>query len=158
MEISEHFGVYGVCIKEGKLLCVQKHGGPYNGRYDLPGGGRKKDESLLDTLCREMMEETSYRVKKVYDNSLFDTFVRIGEQQFVHHIFGLYNVELAKAKKSKMVEKYINEDEVNDSLGEEWVELKKLNESNSSPLILQVLKESKEFQAKRYDQWDIYDD
>ena len=57
-----------------------------------------------------------------------------------------------------MVEKYINVDEVNDSLGEEWVELKKLNESNSSPLILQVLKNSKEFQAKRYDQWDIYED
>ena len=153
MEISEHFGVYGVCIKEGKLLCVQKHGGPYNGRYDLPGGGRKKDESLLDALCREMMEETSYRVKKVSDNSLFDTFVRTGENRIVHPFFALYDVELEKANKSEMIEKYINGDEVNDSLGEEWVEPKKLNESNSSPLILQVLKDSKEFQAKRYDQW-----
>lgn len=108
MEISEHFGVYGVCIKEGKLLCVQKNDGPYNGRYDLPGGGRKKDESLLDTLCREMMEETSYRVKKVSDNSLFDTFVRTGENRIVHHFFALYDVELEKANKSEMIEKYIN--------------------------------------------------
>ncbi|CCI87724.1 phosphohydrolase [Lactobacillus gigeriorum] len=47
MEISEHFGVYGVCIEEGKLLCVRKYGGPYNGRYDLPGGCQKKTKAYL---------------------------------------------------------------------------------------------------------------
>ena len=48
MKISEHFGVYGVCIRNNQLLCVKKHGGPYDGRYDLPGGSRKNGESLLE--------------------------------------------------------------------------------------------------------------
>ncbi|CCI87723.1 Protein of unknown function [Lactobacillus gigeriorum DSM 23908 = CRBIP 24.85] len=47
-----------------------------------------------------MKEETSYRVKKIYDNSIFDTFVRTGENQFVHHFFALYDVELENANKT----------------------------------------------------------
>lgn len=27
----KHFGVYGICIREGKLLCVRKNRGPYTG-------------------------------------------------------------------------------------------------------------------------------
>ena len=72
MKISEHFGVYGVCIRNNKLLCVKKHGGPYNGRYDLPGGSRKNGESLLDTLYREMSEETSYQVSQIYDPDRYE--------------------------------------------------------------------------------------
>lgn len=36
--MKEHFGVYGVCLKDEKLLCILKTRGPYQGRYDLPGG------------------------------------------------------------------------------------------------------------------------
>ena len=38
MEIKNHFGVYGVCLQEGKLLCIEKTRGPYQNRFDLPGG------------------------------------------------------------------------------------------------------------------------
>ena len=38
MEIKNHFGVYGVCLQEGKLLCIEKTRGPYQHRFDLPGG------------------------------------------------------------------------------------------------------------------------
>lgn len=155
MKISEHFGVYGVCIRNNQLLCVKKHGGPYNGRYDLPGGSRKNGESLLDTLYREMSEETSYQVSQIYDSALYDSFVKISEDEFNHHIFGLYKVELEKAN-HQAIEKYLNGNEDNDSLGEEWVELNELNEQNASPLILKVLAMSGDFQAKRYPDWEIY--
>ena len=36
--ISNHFGVYGVFVKDDKLLCINKTAGPYQNRYDLPGG------------------------------------------------------------------------------------------------------------------------
>lgn len=39
MEIKKHFGVYAVCLENGKLLCIEKTRGPYQHRYDLPGGG-----------------------------------------------------------------------------------------------------------------------
>ena len=29
MEIKNHFGVYGVCLQEGKLLCNEQTRGPY---------------------------------------------------------------------------------------------------------------------------------
>ncbi|TVW57973.1 phosphohydrolase [Streptococcus pneumoniae] len=38
MEIKNHFGVYCVCFENGKLLCIEKTRGPYQHRYDLPGG------------------------------------------------------------------------------------------------------------------------
>lgn len=155
MEILEHFGVYGVCIRDDRLLCIKKQGGPYNSRYDLPGGSRKNGESLLDTLTRELTEETSYKLVKVYNNALFDSFVKINEKQYVHHIFGLYDVELEKNNDFEEIKRYINEHEVNDSFGEAWVNIKELNEKNSSPLILQVLKRQKEFQAKKYEKWTI---
>jgi len=155
LETLEHFGVYGVCFSDDRLLCVKKHGGPYNGRYDLPGGSRKNGESLLDTLNREISEETSYKIIEIYDNSLFDTFVKINERQTVHHIFGIYDVKLEKINNSEEVRKYINCGEINDSLGEEWVAIKDLTEQNSSPLILKVLEMQREFQAKRYDEWKI---
>jgi ADP-ribose pyrophosphatase YjhB (NUDIX family) len=155
MEILEHFGVYGVCIRDDRLLCIKKCGGPYNGRYDLPGGSRKNGESLLDTLNREFTEETSYKIIEIYKNKLFDTFVKINEKQQVHHIFGIYDVELEKVSNSKEVGRYINYGEVNDSLGEEWVDIKELTEKNSSPLILKVLTTQREFQAKKYDKWQI---
>ena len=35
MEIKNHFGVYGVCLQEGKLFCIEKTRGPYQHRFDL---------------------------------------------------------------------------------------------------------------------------
>lgn len=155
MKISEHFGVYGVCIRDNKLLCIKKYGGPYNGRYDLPGGSRKPGESLLDTLHREIMEETSYKISKIHTNYLCDTFVKICDNHYNHHIFGIYEVELKNMDKQKEINTYVTEDELNDSLGEEWVNINQLSYKNSSPLILQVLSKQKKFQAEKYDDWII---
>ena len=42
MKEMNHFGVYGVCIREGHILCIRKTRGPYRGRFDLLGGTQKK--------------------------------------------------------------------------------------------------------------------
>ena len=46
MEIKKHFGVYGVCYENGKLLCVEKTRGPYQNRFDLPGGSQEEGEDF----------------------------------------------------------------------------------------------------------------
>lgn len=51
--IVNHIGVYGVYIKDNKLLCIRKERGPYKNRFDLPGGSQKEYESLTETLVRE---------------------------------------------------------------------------------------------------------
>ena len=63
MEIRKHFGVYGVCFENGKLLCIEKTRGPYQHRYDLPGGSQQLGEGLTETLTREVMEETGFTVR-----------------------------------------------------------------------------------------------
>ncbi|MBM6613825.1 hypothetical protein JTF06_02815 [Desemzia sp. RIT804] len=46
----QHFGIYGVNLNEGKLLCIEKNAGPYQNRYDLPGGSQEGGEGLTETL------------------------------------------------------------------------------------------------------------
>ena len=64
MEIKNHFGVYGVCLQEGKLLCIEKTRGPYQHRFDLPGGSQELGEGLTETLKREVLEETGYTLSR----------------------------------------------------------------------------------------------
>ena len=56
MEIKNHFGVYGICFENGKLLCIEKTRGPYQHRFDLPGGSQELGEGLTETLKREVLE------------------------------------------------------------------------------------------------------
>ena len=48
MEIKNHFGVYAVWFENGKLLCIEKTRGPYQHRYDLPGGSQRPGEGLTE--------------------------------------------------------------------------------------------------------------
>ena len=50
MEIKKHFGVYGICFENGKLLCIEKTRGPYQHRFDLPGGSQEPGEGMTETL------------------------------------------------------------------------------------------------------------
>ncbi|MFD1905418.1 NUDIX hydrolase [Paenibacillus rhizoplanae] len=97
MESFNHFGVYGICQRDGRLLVIQKGRGPYSGRYDLPGGRLEANESLLDGLVREFMEETGFAVTVERNLGTFDFFVRYQEDNYthMHHLAALYGVELA---------------------------------------------------------------
>ena len=59
-----HFGIYGILKQNGKILLIKKVRGPYKGLYDLPGGSPETGETKEETLKRELMEETSLKVKK----------------------------------------------------------------------------------------------
>lgn len=50
MASFNHFGVYGICQREGRLLVIHKGRGPYSGRYDLPGGRLEAGEALVEGL------------------------------------------------------------------------------------------------------------
>lgn len=76
MEIKKHFGVYAVCFENGKLLCIEKTRGPYQHRYDLPGGSQQLGEGLTETLIREVMEETGHTVRSYSNPRIYDVFVR----------------------------------------------------------------------------------
>ncbi|MFS9212834.1 NUDIX domain-containing protein [Streptococcus parasanguinis] len=82
MEIKNHFGVYGVCLQEGKLLCIEKTRGPYQHRFDLPGGSQELGEGLTETLKREVLEETGYTLSRYSNPRGYDVLVQEEEQDF----------------------------------------------------------------------------
>ncbi len=50
--------VRGIIFREGRLLLIQS----YFGEVKLPGGGQEAGESDMETLCREVLEETGFHV------------------------------------------------------------------------------------------------
>ena len=70
MEIKDHFGVYGVCLQDGKLLCIEKTRGPYQQRFDLPGGSQELQSELHRwreyTIAETSASRSMVRVRQEY--------------------------------------------------------------------------------------------
>ena len=136
--IVNHIGIYGICIRNNKLLCIQKERGPYKNRFDLPGGSQKENEVMTETLVREFQEETGYHIKGYGNCRVYDVFVEESNRT-VHHIMVFYNVDINLEQQDMISEKL--EDELNDSSGIYWIDLEGLDIKNSSPLILKLKQE-----------------
>ena len=136
--IVNHIGIYGICIRDNKVLCIQKERGPYKNRFDLPGGSQKENEGLTETLVREFREETGYGIEEYANCRAYDVFVEESNRT-VHHIMVFYDVDINLEQQDTVLEKL--EDELNDSSGIYWINLEKLDITNSSPLILKLKQE-----------------
>ncbi|WP_314159886.1 NUDIX domain-containing protein [uncultured Gemella sp.] len=136
--IINYIGVYGICIKDNKLLCIKKVRGPYKNRFDLPGGSQKESEGLTETLVREFQEETGCQIKGYGNCRAYDVFVEESNRT-VHHIMVFYNVDINLEQQDTISEKL--EDELNDSSGIYWIDFEELDINNSSPLILKFKQE-----------------
>ena len=154
--IVNHIGVYGICIKDNKLLCIRKERGPYKNRFDLPGGSQKEYESLIETLVREFQEETGYQIDDYSNCRAFDVFVE-KTNRTVLHIMVFYEVDVNLNEQDAVLEKL--EDELNDSSGLYWIDLKELDISNASPLILKLKQElgndETVYEKAVYKNWEI---
>ena len=154
--IINYIGVYGICIKDNKLLCIKKVRGPYKNRFDLPGGSQKESEGLTETLVREFQEETGCQIKGYGNCRAYDVFVEESNRT-VHHIMVFYNVDINLEQQDTISEKL--EDELNDSSGIYWIDFEELDINNSSPLILkskQELSNDKTILEKVvYKNWEI---
>lgn len=136
--VINYIGVYGICIKDNKLLCIQKERGPYKNRFDLPGGSQKENEGLTETLVREFREETGYQIDYYRNCRAYDVFVE-EVNRTVHHIMVFYDVDINLEQQDTISEKL--EGETNDSSGTYWIDFEELDIKNSSPLILKLKQE-----------------
>ena len=138
MEIKKHFGVYGVCYENGKLLCIEKTRGPYQHRFDLPGGSQELGEGLTETLKREVLEETGYTLIRYSNPRMYDVLVQEEGKDFaVHHIMAFYDVVLDLERSQKSLPHEVL-DGSNDSANVIWLNLEEITEENASPLVLKV--------------------
>jgi 8-oxo-dGTP pyrophosphatase MutT (NUDIX family) len=133
--MSTHYGVYAVVIEAGRLLCVQKARGPYEGQLDLPGGAPEAGETPEAALARELLEETGGREGSCGPWHSFDFFVERDSKgaaiQFQHQ--GMWRFcELTGLRPDLPARE--------DVAGLEWVQLSTASGRHGlSPLVHQVL-------------------
>ena len=161
MEIKDHFGVYGVCLKDGKLLCIEKTRGPYQQRFDLPGGSQELGEGLTETLKREVLEETGYSLSSYSNPRIYDVMVQEEGQDFaVHHIMAFYDIVLDFERSQQSLPQELL-DGSNDSANALWLNLEEITADNVSPLVLKVKAELlgfPELELTSYSNWKVKDE
>ena len=158
MEIKKHFGVYGVCYENGKLLCIEETRGPYQHRFDLPGGSQEVGEGLTETLKREVLEETGYTLSDYSNPRIYDVLVQEDGQDFVvHHIMAFYDVVFDFESSQQSLPQEVN-DGSNDSANAIWLPIEQITEENASPLVLKVKAELlgfPELELTSYRNWKV---
>ena len=134
----DYLGVYGVCLKDNRVLSIKKTTGPYKNRYDLPGGIQKHKEGFTETLVREYLEETGYLVNS-YNNCR------------------VYDVEI-ETYQLKEIQTFLG-NEKNDSADIYWMDISELNITNASSLLLklkqEILNDSNILEKIEYKSWRI---
>lgn len=93
-----HVGAYGFIIKNDEIALIKKARGGYTGLLDIPGGGIEHNETPVEALKRELMEEAGVTVKNY---ELITATSRTFKWQMtdkiiedLHHIGILYKVEV----------------------------------------------------------------
>ena len=133
---STHVGAYGFLIRDGKIALIRKARGGYTGLLDIPGGGIEHDETPVEALKRELMEEAGVTVQS-YEllcatSRTFTWQMEEDVMEDLHHIGILYQVEVL-------------EDDVKveadglDSNGCQFYEISKLSSSEITPFALEGL-------------------
>jgi len=117
-----HLGAYCIIIKNSKILLIKKTRGPYTGKWDLPGGKIEFGEKIVNTLKREVLEETGYKIKNITFLDFREAFENNNNGEY--HLFGIFfKAEISGGRINKVGDNL-------DSGGAYWVNLKELNNKN----------------------------
>lgn len=118
------YGVYGICLKDSKLLLVRQERGPYGGKYDFPGGGIEFGESPEQTLRRELLEEVAMEC----DSMQLITNIAVTSEHPTYtffHIGMLYKIDNCRFLSNGLAAE----------LQHFWIDLKDLCAAHCSPLL-----------------------
>lgn len=133
---STHCGAYGFIIKDDEIALIKKARGGYTGLLDLPGGGIEHDETPVEALHRELMEEAGVTVTKeeliTATSRTFKWQMKEDLIEDLHHIGILYKVEI---KEDKLKE----EADGLDSNGCNYYEISELKKENLTPFTIEGL-------------------
>lgn len=131
-----HIGVYGLLIKDNKILLIKKVTGPYNGLLDLPGGSFEFGETPIETLKREFKEESGLIITNY---ELFDTdsITVDWNSEYglirVHHIGIFYKINKYEGR---VKEKLDLDKQNDDSLGASFYEINQLKKEKLSNITI----------------------
>lgn len=133
---GKHIGAYGFIIKNDKIALIRKARGGYTGLLDIPGGGIEHNETPVDALKRELMEEANVTV---LDYQLLTATSRTFTWQMtdkikedLHHFGILYKVRVLEEDVKKEADGI-------DSLGCNYYEINKLKKEDLTPFTIEGL-------------------
>lgn len=135
---------------------INKNGGPYKNRFDLPGGSLEEAESLTNALKREFFEETGLEIEIIQNIGTIDFMLPWEWKEFtdVHHIAVYYLVKIISGELTEPMQF-----DGQDSLGALWVSKKDVSVENASPLVLQsfewITTNQLGINVQCFDQWEI---
>lgn len=128
-----HKGIYGYIENNNQVMLIIKKRGPYTGMYDLPGGSPEAGETEVETLKREIKEETgcdladfNNRREKIV---IFENFIEDdGRPGCLQHTGILFDCRI-----SGIPDRTISDLDSNGAL---WINKSELNTSNATPFVL----------------------
>ena len=92
----------------------------------------------MESLKREVLEETGYKLKGYANPRIYDVLVQEDGQDFaVHHIMAFYDIVLDFEHSQNSISQEVL-DGSNDSANVLWLNLEEITTENASPLVLQV--------------------
>ena len=140
MKEHTHYGVYGIIIKDNKVVLINKVTGPYDGKLDLPGGKIEFGEKPEEALKRELKEELGIEVlsSKLIDADSI-TFKWNNKEDILYnwqHIGIFYEIN----NYNNEIKKEINIDKQNDdSKGADFYNINELKKDNLSQIAILIL-------------------
>ena len=133
LELSVH--VYGIAIENDKILISPQYDG-----YDFPGGTAEKGETHIQTLIREVKEETGYLVEPVKLLNVYTSFFHHKKRNKDYQSYLVYY--LVKVVDGKISSEGFDEDEKEYAKIAKWVdisELKNMRHASSINVIDDIL-------------------
>lgn len=139
MDRHTHLGVYGIIIKDEKILLIEKSRGPHRGKWDLPGGSIEFGEEPYQTLKRELYEETgiqqfSATIRSATSYTIVYPY-KENQLEELHHIGILYDVELISNDYDLKID-----GDGEDSLGAEWIPIAELKHIATTPFVMEIFR------------------
>lgn len=125
LNLSVH--VYGIAIENGKILISPQYDG-----YDFPGGTAEKGETHIDTLVREIKEETGYLVEPIELLNVYTSFFHHHKKNTDYQSYLIYY--LVKIVDGEISTEGFDKDEKEYAKAAKWIsieELKKMRHVSS---------------------------
>ena len=118
LELSVH--IYGIAIENGKILISPQYDG-----YDFPGGTAEKGETHIDTLVREVKEETGYLVEPIELLNIYTSFSHHTKKNKDYQSYLIYYI--VKIVDGKISNEGFDEDEKEYAKTAKWDNIEELN-------------------------------
>jgi 8-oxo-dGTP diphosphatase len=79
--------VFCFLIRDGKILLIRRANEPYKGQITVPGGRKKRGETLRQACSREMLEETGYILKDMQFAGILHAYRAGDKMEYLSNYF-----------------------------------------------------------------------